>query len=158
MWGVVFSLQVFGSFGLGYGTQRARGRGPRSGAASCSRSSVGGAAPCSSSLPSCMSSGRSPRGSGGLRGVARTGEAISQVGQCPTSQVTPARLGLGWEMKCLFPASQMRKMTSWGLSVVPKATQLVSKASGLNWNSPPPLSSFLLVPSPPVSSTVSWPL
>ena len=77
--------------------------------------------------------------------------------QRPTSQVTPARLGLGLgEMRCLFPASQMGKVTSWGPNIVPKATQLVRKASGFNRNSLPPLSSFFLVPSPPVSSTGSW--
>ena len=94
---MILSLQVFGPFGLGYSSQRGRGRGPRSGAASCSRSSAGGAAPCSSSLPSCTSSGRSPRGSRWLHGAAGAGEAIPQVGQTAshfTGDPCKARLGI----------------------------------------------------------------
>lgn len=136
---MILSLQRFGSFGLGYSTQRGQGRGPRSGATSCSRSSAGGAALCNNSSPSCWSSGRSPGGSRWLSGAGRTGKAISQLGQCPSVHFRggPCKARIQMRKETSIPCFTNEKNDCRGFSIVPRATQLVRRASGFSCGSLP---------------------
>lgn len=91
-----------GSWGAGYSSQRGRVAGRRSGATSCSRSWAARRACCSSSSPSCMSSGRWgwAWGSGG-------GSSLLGTGLVPP-ELTPTEAGIrGYirprEEKCLCP-------------------------------------------------------
>ena len=87
------------------------------------------------------------------------GEAISQVGQTVshfTGDPCKARIRMRDEVS--IPHFTNEKNDFMGAQYSPQGFSAGEKGIRIKLKLTPPLSSFLLVPSPPVSSTVSWPL